>query len=69
MESAALRQLFLDQGERFIELTDCSFTHMRMSGRTLDEPPQDINAQVIVDMAIALINNPDLRPESKVLED
>ncbi|KAI1270112.1 hypothetical protein F5Y18DRAFT_367142 [Xylariaceae sp. FL1019] len=52
--SEALRRRFTAQGRQFLDLTTPSFMHKHLLGKTLDEPPHDIDAQVIVDMTMAL---------------
>ncbi|KAF4992487.1 hypothetical protein FDECE_13703 [Fusarium decemcellulare] len=49
-----LRARFLKEGKKFVELTRDSFCHKKITGRTLDEPSHDLDAQVIVDMALAM---------------
>jgi hypothetical protein len=52
--AAELRARFLSEGRKFVQLTQSAFCHRRVCGRTLDEPSHDLDAQVIVDMSLAM---------------
>ncbi|KAK7752622.1 hypothetical protein SLS62_005391 [Diatrype stigma] len=67
-EANALRNKFREQGERFLDLTRDQFRHRMMTGRTIDDPPQDIDAQVVVDIAMALNLHPEWQPGSNNIE-
>ncbi|KAK7964340.1 hypothetical protein PG988_011314 [Apiospora saccharicola] len=69
-EAAAKRKMFMEQGRRYIELTMKPYAHKNFVGKTLDEPSHDLDAQVIVDLALAIHSNPDWKPTAKIaLED
>ncbi|CAJ0543642.1 Ff.00g038530.m01.CDS01 [Fusarium sp. VM40] len=52
--AAEIRARFLSEGRKFVRLTQSPFCHKRVCGRTLDEPSHDLDAQVIVDMSLAM---------------
>jgi hypothetical protein len=52
--AAELRARFLSEGRKFVQLTQSPFCHKRVCGKTLDEPSHDLDAQVIVDMSLAM---------------
>ncbi|KAK8063319.1 hypothetical protein PG996_007971 [Apiospora saccharicola] len=69
-EAAAKRRDFMDQGRSYIDLTRRSYAHKSFVGKTLDEPSYDLDAQVIVDMSLAIHSEPDWKPKAKInLED
>jgi len=47
------------QGQRYLSLTRVPFSHNMFRGRTRDEPPQQLDAQVIVDVTLAVNQEPD----------
>lgn len=47
------------QGRRYLSLTRVPFSHHMFRGTTRDEPPQQLDAQVIVDVALAVNQEPD----------
>ncbi|KAH6677899.1 hypothetical protein F5X68DRAFT_245697 [Plectosphaerella plurivora] len=61
-DAAKLTTEMTERGRVYYDLTRQPFQHMLAKGRTLDEPRQDIEAQVIVDMVLALNAEPDWRP-------
>jgi uncharacterized protein YlxP (DUF503 family) len=67
--SGDLRRDLLVQGQRYLELTVPPFSHRAMTGKTLDEPSHDVDAQIIVDMTLAFNSMPNLRPASYATED
>ncbi|KAI8944575.1 hypothetical protein F4801DRAFT_594846 [Xylaria longipes] len=52
------------QGRRYLDVTVTPQSHRHLLGRTLDEPPHDIDAQVIIDMSMALSSIPGWRPRA-----
>ncbi|KAK8096500.1 hypothetical protein PG999_012444 [Apiospora kogelbergensis] len=65
-DEAAKRERFTEQGRRYLELTMQSYAHKSVVGKTLDEPSHDLDAQVIIDMTLAIHSNPDWRPKTKI---
>ncbi|KAK8062230.1 hypothetical protein PG997_014327 [Apiospora hydei] len=65
-DAASKRKQFMEQGRQYIDLTIRPFAHKHFVGKTLDEPSHDLDAQVIVDMTLAIHSNPDWKPESKI---
>ena len=63
-----LRSDFRNQGERYLTLTRAGFCHRMMTGKSLDEPPQEFDAQVIIDISMAMNRHPEWRPEPKITE-
>jgi hypothetical protein len=68
LKADSLRSTFLDRGARFLQLTSSPFSHKLLTGKTLDEPSHDIDAQVVVDMTLAINTNPIWRPKTKISE-
>ncbi|KAH8649230.1 hypothetical protein BX600DRAFT_111809 [Xylariales sp. PMI_506] len=68
-DSETLRSRFFKQGEAFIELAKRPYSHLLFTGKTLDEPAHDIDAPVIIDMAMAVSAVPEWRPKSTITED
>lgn len=58
-----LRTRFLENGRKYVEVTKADFCHKIVRGKTLDEPSHDLDGQVIVDMTLALHENPDWRTD------
>lgn len=67
--SSAMHNELLSQGQRYLALTSASFCHRMFRGRTLDDPPQDLEAQVIVDMVTAVKAEPMWRPRKRIEEE
>lgn len=65
-EAQLLRAEMSDRGRLFVDITAQPFRHMLARGRTRNEPRQDLDAQVIVDMVLALGAEPGWRPPSDV---
>lgn len=63
----ARHQQFAIQGQRYLDLTRSPFSHRMYRGKTLDEPSQELDTQVIVDATLAINAEPDWRPESRIL--
>lgn len=68
-DANTLRASLLAQGQYYLEATRRPFYHRMHRGRTLDEPPQDLEGQVIVDIAMALNAEPEWVPTSSVNPD
>lgn len=68
-DADALRERLLAQGRYYLEATRQPFYHRMHRGRTLDEPPQDLEGQVIIDTAMALNAEPEWVPTSGVKPD
>ncbi|KAF9877007.1 AAA family ATPase [Colletotrichum karsti] len=64
--SETLRETFTENGKRFIDLTDKAYCHKLFRGKTLDEPPHEMEAQVIVDTTLAIVENPKWRLDSSI---
>ncbi|KAJ0122199.1 hypothetical protein J7T55_002711 [Diaporthe amygdali] len=54
------------QGQKYLSLTRLPFSHHMFRGRTIDEPPQQLDTQVIVDVTLAINNEPDWQLGSRV---
>lgn len=67
--SKELQHTFLKQGRRFLDLTQQPFSHLLMKGKTLDEPSNDIDAPVIIDMSLAINTVPEWRPKERLSAD
>lgn len=61
----SLRRDLTAQGQRYLDLTIPPQLHRHLLGRTLDEPSHDIDAQVIIDMSMALNSVPEWRPRER----
>ncbi|KAI1858927.1 uncharacterized protein JN550_012285 [Neoarthrinium moseri] len=61
-----LRNNLQQHAKRFLDITSPPFSHYVMTGKTLDEPSHDVDAQVIVDMAVAFNTVGEWRPSTKV---
>jgi hypothetical protein len=68
-DADALREALTAQGRYYLESTRQPYYHRMHRGRTLDEPPQDLEGQVIVDIAMALNAEPDWVPTSDINPD
>lgn len=67
-EAGRFESKFSEQGSLFLDLTRDQFRHKMMTGKTIDDPPQDVDGQVVVDIAMALNLNPEWQPESSITE-
>lgn len=67
--SNTMRQEFVSQGRKYLDLTRSPFSHKMFKGNTLDEPSQELDAQVIVDITLAVSTEPDWRPSRRVTEE
>ncbi|KAK7999089.1 hypothetical protein PG991_014764 [Apiospora marii] len=69
-EAAAKKRYFMEKGRKYLDLTMRPYAHKNFVGKTLDQPSHDLDAQVIVDTALAIHSNPDWKPNAKItLED
>ncbi|KAI1130703.1 hypothetical protein F5Y10DRAFT_235014 [Nemania abortiva] len=59
-----IRRDLTTQGRLYLELTIPSHSHKHLLGSTLDDPPHNIDAQVIIDTNMALNRMPEWRPQS-----
>lgn len=57
---------FETQGQKYLSLTRVPFSHYMFRGKTIDEPSQQLDTQVIVDVTLAINNEPDWQLGSKV---
>ncbi|KAI1274636.1 hypothetical protein F5Y07DRAFT_401118 [Xylaria sp. FL0933] len=58
-----LRRDMIAQGRHYLEVTIPPQSHRHLLGSTLDEPPHDIDSQVIIDTSMALSRVPEWRPQ------
>ncbi|KUJ07778.1 uncharacterized protein LY89DRAFT_660043 [Mollisia scopiformis] len=63
-----LKQTLIEQGTQYLELTKAPYAHKTLVGQTLDEPVEEIDAQVIVDMTLAINKNAEWNPDLKISE-
>ncbi|KAH9905188.1 hypothetical protein F4778DRAFT_728975 [Xylariomycetidae sp. FL2044] len=69
-DAKVLGERLTEQGTRYLELTKAPFCHMLMTGKTLDEPPHEVDSPVIVDMNMAFNSMSDeQRPDERVTEE
>ncbi|KAH6693395.1 P-loop containing nucleoside triphosphate hydrolase protein [Leptodontidium sp. MPI-SDFR-AT-0119] len=54
----AIEKDIVDRGSRYLELTKLPYAHKLLTGTTLDEPAEEIDAQIIVDTTFAINRNP-----------
>lgn len=64
-----VRAARLSHGATYIDLVTRPFQHMMLRGTTVDEPPQQLEAQVIVDTVLATNSVPEWRVPSKPIEE
>ncbi|KAI0548228.1 hypothetical protein F4679DRAFT_551690 [Xylaria curta] len=62
-DSEILKRDMIAQGKRYVDVTIPSQSHRHLLGRTLDEPSHEIDAQVMIDMNMALNSVPEWRPK------
>lgn len=55
------------QGQRYLKLTSSPFSHRMFRGKTLDEPSQELDTEVIVDATLAMNAEPNWRPKNRIL--
>jgi GTPase SAR1 family protein len=63
-----LTATFNERGKAYVDITSKPFCHMMAKGRTLDEPSQDLDTQVIVDLTLALRSNEEWRIKDEISE-
>lgn len=66
-DSESLKRDWTAQGRRYLNATIPPQSHKHLSGTTLDEPPHEIDAQVIIDMSMALSSVPEWRPQEDII--
>ncbi|KAG5763453.1 hypothetical protein H9Q72_008443 [Fusarium xylarioides] len=64
-----IRNRFLEGGRNFSQVASSPFSHKRAVGETVDEPSISLNAEVVVDMTLAMNMRSEWRPESSVTTD
>ncbi|PNP81403.1 hypothetical protein FNYG_05209 [Fusarium nygamai] len=64
-----LRNRFLEGGRNFSQVASSPFCHKRAVGKTVDEPSVNLDAEVVVDMTLAMNMRPQWRPDSGVTRD
>ncbi|KAI0965292.1 hypothetical protein F4678DRAFT_476688 [Xylaria arbuscula] len=60
-DSESLKERLIAGGRRYLEVTIPPQSHRHLLGSTLDEPPHDIDSQVIIDTSMALSRVPEWR--------
>ncbi|KAK7993367.1 hypothetical protein PG989_006748 [Apiospora arundinis] len=65
-DEAAKRASFMEQGRQYMELTTQPFVHKHVVGKTVDELSYMLDAQVIIDMTLAIHSNPEWKPDTKI---
>lgn len=59
-----LKTILADRGRKFVQLCSLSATaHRTYTGRTLDDPPEEVDSQVIIDCHMAATVPSDQRPD------
>lgn len=59
-----LQRILVERGRKFVQLCSMSgIAHRAYIGRTLDEPPEEVDSQVIIDCHMAAIVPSDQRPD------
>ncbi|KAF5541680.1 AAA family ATPase [Fusarium phyllophilum] len=64
-----IRNRFLEGGRNFSLVASSPFSHKRAVGETVDEPSISLDAEVVVDMMLAMNMRSEWRPESSVTTD
>ncbi|KAF4501997.1 AAA family ATPase [Fusarium agapanthi] len=67
--AATLRNRFLQGGKNFSQVASTPFCHRRAVGETVDEPSMSLDAEVVVDMALAMNTRSEWRPDSSITPD
>ena len=62
-----IETVLLSNGARYLQLVSSPFCHMMLKGLTLDEPPQDLAAQVIIDTVLAMNTNSSWRVPAETI--
>lgn len=59
-----LKKILAERGRKFVQLCSLSATaHRTYTGRTLDDPPEEVDSQVVIDCHMAAIVPSDQRPD------
>ncbi|KAF5717842.1 AAA family ATPase [Fusarium globosum] len=65
----AIRNRLLEGGRNFSKVASKPFCHKRAVGETVDEPSISLDAEVVVDMKLAMNAKSEWRPDSSVTKD
>ncbi|KAF5720096.1 AAA family ATPase [Fusarium mundagurra] len=65
----ALRNRFVEAGRNFSQVASSPFSHKRAVGKTVDEPSISLDAEVVVDMTLAMNMRSQWRPDSSITRD
>ncbi|CZS94021.1 uncharacterized protein RAG0_04060 [Rhynchosporium agropyri] len=57
-----LEESLVDRGSKYLEMTKLPYAHRLLVGTTLDEPAEEIDGQIIVDMTLAINRNTHWQP-------
>ncbi|RWA05708.1 hypothetical protein EKO27_g9393 [Xylaria grammica] len=63
-DQESLKRDMTIQGRQYLDVTIPPQSHRHLRGRTLDEPPHDIDGQVIIDTSMALDRVPRWQPQT-----
>ena len=64
-ENEDVKTILAERGRKFVELCSTStVAHRTYTGRTLDDPPEEVDSQVIIDCHMAAIVPPEQRPDT-----
>ncbi|KAL3420930.1 hypothetical protein PVAG01_07375 [Phlyctema vagabunda] len=55
----SLRSSLIDRGYRYLDITSTPYLHQTYIGSSLDEVPEEIESQVIIDIELAINKNPE----------
>ena len=59
-----LKSILAERGRKYVQLCSLStIAHRTYTGRTLDDPPEEVDSQVIIDFHMAAIVSSDQRPD------
>ncbi|KAF5687207.1 AAA family ATPase [Fusarium denticulatum] len=64
-----LRNGFLEGGRNFSQVASSPFCHKRAAGKTVDEPSISLDAEVVVDMTLAMNTRSEWRLDSSITRD
>nr|RBQ94390.1 hypothetical protein FVER53263_09902 [Fusarium verticillioides] len=68
-DADTLRDRFLEGGRNFSQVASSPFCHKRAAGRTVDEPSINLDAEVVVDMTLAMNTRSEWRLDSSITRD
>jgi hypothetical protein len=68
-DASAIKNQLMSNAARYISLTRRPYSHVMFRGRTVDDTPEEIEGQVVIDVAMALSTEPDWRPPRIVNEE